>query len=120
MIALWKILRVSLRNQFLMKPKGRRASLAITEFLHERGFEFRSVQIRMGLAEPGGLGCLVFFRLDTELARFEAAGCLPVITALFREALAKTGYPAGAVSQVEVSAHSEETINRMGWYSYFK
>lgn len=116
-----KILFVSLRNQFRLKPKGRRASREIIAFLREQGFAFRSVEVWMGLAEPSGLCCLVFFREDAELARFELARHLPTITARFREALAQTAYPAEAVSLVDVSVHSDEAIKRSGgYYPYFK
>ena len=119
--AFLKMLCVPLRNQFRLKPKGHRASRQVTAFLREQGFTFRSVEVWMGLAEPSGLCCLVFFREDAELARFEAARHLPTITARFREALAKTAYPAEAVSLVDVSIHSDETIKRSGgYYPYFK
>jgi hypothetical protein len=118
---LWKTLCVSLRNQFWLKPKGRRASQQIIGFLREHGFTFRSVEVWMGLADASGLCCLVFFGHDAERARFEATGHLPTITALFREALAKVGYPADSVSHVEVSIHSDEAIKRSGGYfTYFK
>lgn len=119
--AISKLIRVSLRNQLRLKPKGRRASREVVAFLREHGFTFRSVEIWMGLTEARGLCCLVFFREDTELARFKAGLHLPTITALFREALAKTGYPAEAVPQVDVSIHSDETVKRSGGYfQYFK
>jgi hypothetical protein len=116
-----KILYIYLRNQLRYKPKGRRASWEVKDFLRQRGFAYRSVEIWMGLAAPAGLCCLIFFRDDAEHARFRAAGHLPAVSALFRSALARTGYPADAAPLVDVSAHSDETVQRSGgYYRYFK
>lgn len=116
-----KIPYICLRNLLLYKTKGRRASREVKDFLRQRGFAFRSVEIWMGLTEPPGLCCLIFFRVDAELARFQTAGLLPVVTELFRSALARTGYPAAAAAVVDVSAHSDETVQRKGgYYQYFK
>ncbi len=112
---------VLLRNEFLYKSKGRRASREVRELLRQRGLSYRAVEIWMGLTEPPGLCCLVFFRDDAELARFQAARLLPVVTELFRSALARTGYPPAAAAVVDVSAHSDETVRREGgYYHYFK
>lgn len=43
-----------LRNQIDFKPKGRKASREVVRFLREHGFEYRSVEIWMGLTPPGG------------------------------------------------------------------
>jgi len=116
-----KILYLYLRNQLRYKPKGRRASREVKEFLRQRGFSYRSVEIWMGLAEPAGLCCLIFFSDDAELSRFQAAGGLLAVSVLFRSALARTCYPAEAVPLVDVSAHSDETVQRSGgYYRYFK
>jgi hypothetical protein len=116
-----KLLGVFLRNELLLKPKGRRASRAVLAFLRQHGLAFCSVEIWMGLAEPSGLCCLIFFRKDDELASFKKAGHLPTVSAIFREALAGTGYPAQAVPHVDISAHSDETVQREGgYYGYFK
>lgn len=110
-----------LRNQIRFKPKGRKASREVTRFLREQGYEYRSVEIWMGLTPPEGLCCLIFFRRDAELSRFGAAGQLHAVSERFRQALAGTGYPAFAVPQVDVSAHSDETVAREGGYfRYFK
>jgi hypothetical protein len=43
------------------------------------------------------------------------------VSALFRQALAQTGYPAYAVPRVDFSVHSDETVAREGGYfHYFK
>jgi hypothetical protein len=116
-----KLLRIFLRNLLFLKPKGRRASRAVVAFLRQHGLAFRSVEIWMGLAAPSGLCCLIFFQKDDELARFKKAGYLAEISAIFREALAGTGYPGSAVPQVDISAHSDETVRREGGYfRYFK
>lgn len=116
-----KILYLYLRNQLRFKPKGRRAGREVRDFLRQRGFSYRSVEIWMGLAEPAGLCCLIFFSDDAELSRFQAAEGLPAVSALFRSALARTGYPADAAALVDVSAHSDETVQRSGgYYRYFK
>ena len=112
---------IYLRNQLRYKSKGRRASREVKEFLRQRGFSYRAVEIWMGLTEPPGLCCLIFFRDDAEHARFQAADRLPAITELFRSALARTGYPPAAAAVVDVSAHSDETVRREGgYYRYFK
>jgi hypothetical protein len=112
---------ICIRNEFRYKFKGRRASREVKELLQQRGFSYRSVEIWMGLTEPPGLCCLIFFRDDAELARFRAAGALPAVTELFRTALAGTGYPPAAAAVVDVSAHSDETVKRSGgYYRYFK
>lgn len=116
-----KIPYVCLRNELRYKSRGRRASREVKEFLRQRGFSSRSVEIWMGLTEPPGLCCLIFFRDDAEHARFQAAGQLPAVTELFRSALARTGYPPAAAAVVDVSAHSDETVQRRGgYYRYFK
>jgi len=74
----------------------------------------------MGFAEPTGLCCLVFFEHDAELARFETAGLTQTVSTLFRDALTRTGYPASAVPHVDVSFHSDETIDRSGGYLYWR
>ncbi|HEX4964934.1 MAG TPA: hypothetical protein VF173_29255 [Thermoanaerobaculia bacterium] len=116
-----KLLYIYLRNQFRFKPKGRRASREVKDFLRQRGFSYRAVEIWMGLAEAAGLCCLIFFRDDAEYSRFQAAGLLPAVAESFRSALARTGYPADAALLVDVSAHSDETVQRSGgYYRYFK
>ncbi|HEV7508932.1 MAG TPA: hypothetical protein VGS07_28915 [Thermoanaerobaculia bacterium] len=111
---------IYLRNELRYKSKGRRASREVKELLRQRGFSYRSVEIWMGLTEPPGLCCPIFFRDDAELARFQTAGHLSAVTELFRSALARTGYPPAAAAVVDVSAHSDETVKHSGgYYRYF-
>lgn len=116
-----KLIHAFFRNLLRYKPKGRRASREVKDLLRQRGFAYRSVEIWMGLTQPSGLCCLIFFRDDAELSRFQDAKLLPVVSTLFRSALARTGYPADAAARVDVSAHSDETVRRSGGYfQYFK
>lgn len=117
---MWKIFCILIRNEFLLKPKGRWASREVVSYMKQSGITYRSVEIWMGLEEAQGLGCLIFFSDDAALDRFQAAGHLPTVSSLFRSALTRTGYPSDAVSHVHVSVHSDETIKRAGGYAYFK
>ena len=115
----FKILYVLARNQLFLKPVARRAVRALRQEIRSLGFQPRSVQLWLGLAEAEKLSVMVFFRLASDLSHFNKSDHATLVQMHFTENLARTSYPSSAVQQVKVRFFSHEEIMRGGGYFYY-
>ena len=115
-----KLFLVLLRNQFILKPKARRAARVVKANLEAEGFSHQSVMLGLGLAEAKELSCSIVLKSDSDLRQFEESELLATITRNFREELLASNFPQDATPYVTVDVHSEEEIERAGgYYNYF-
>jgi len=87
--------------------------------LREEGWDLRSVYISLGLGEPDKLCCMVIFRMDGELARFESCKSKEAAAGFFRKELFRRRYPANAIEKVHVEFASWQTIQTAGGLYYY-
>jgi len=109
-----QIVRTTIRNELRLKPIARKAAREVIESLKAKAVPHRAVEVWLGLAEPQQLQCVVFVPNDATKIRCESDGHVRALSGLFREALARFGYPAEAIPAIGLTVHSDETIRRAG------
>jgi hypothetical protein len=115
-----RVLYVAVRNKLFIKPKAWPARRLVLSRLRELGWKVKAVEIWLGLGEPSQLALVVIFESDKGLKDFKEARLADELIEIFHARLLKSRYPTQAVPLTSITYHSQEEVNRVGWYEYFK